>query len=260
MKDHQSGRTLELIERRAQRLADRLHDTSGTDRGADRALARMLVIEQAMRCWLLTSGPGRTLSPAAQRNLLKRLINKGNYSVAIRDQVDNATWARIATFHEGNRLAFWNDPDLNPAEIEAAVLAAYADLGPNKRGRPGQTASLARLQLAQGLAFVWWQLTGNSPSRQISDDTPSGEFFQFTTAVVAAVPYELWRYQNGGRPGVDNLARCSVLAFSLAKRAGDLNVLSSISEQLFLGPLPSRDSYSLVYRVYRDFRRRSRQR
>jgi hypothetical protein len=240
-RDHQRLQTLELVERRAYALADQVHAEYGTERGADLELTRSLVIEQGIRCWQMLAGPDTTASLSEQRRLLERVLAEGDFSVSLRDRLDNATWARIATHYDGDKIAFWHSEVLDSVAIERAVRAAFNDLPASSRGRPPGTWSLARLQLAHGLAFVWWRITGSRPTRLHDNEHNAygGRFRDFVVDVVHRLPAGARPVRKGGRPDVDDLMRVAIAAFRRAERQGRMLSLRSIDEDLWRGPLPS---------------------
>lgn len=145
-------------------------------------------------------------SVAVQRANIEALLQLGR---PLTDQdyrnLDGASQIRIGHHLEGGLISA-DSLNLNDASLRKAATEATKTLENISSGRPANTESLARMQLALGLAAIFSSATGMPPGRSVAMEagsrgstTPSreqGQFLAFVEAVVSKFPKPLRRRLN----------------------------------------------------------------
>jgi hypothetical protein len=99
----------------------------------------------------------------------------------------------------------------------AARKRRSAEAPGRKAGRPAGAINISAQQYGLELAMLWFQYTGQPPSRYESKKQCG--YFRFVELVLEAAPPRLRRSPAGRPPAIDYLVRISVMSFHVARRS-----------------------------------------
>jgi len=149
-------------------------------------------------------------SPAAQRQLLKRMTVRPAAFVANWFAVDPATRQRIETHYPGGWLALEQNA-VNAGLLQKAARAALAELPVAGRGRPRGTNDDASHRLVVELAEIYFRYRDERPTRRVfASNREAGPFRDLVAIAMSAVPDELRRTGKNAIKGIDHLVRLGV--------------------------------------------------
>jgi hypothetical protein len=87
-------------------------------------------------------------------------------------------------------------------------------------GRPKGAANFAARQFGMGLAMLWWEQTGRSPSRyQRGRGDNLGSYVEFVEMIVEAAPAPARQTSSPALPETEYLVRTSIKDFRVARNA-----------------------------------------
>jgi hypothetical protein len=155
------------------------------------------------RCHIFLRTTDSSASVAVQRANIETLLRLER---PLTDQdfreLDDASQIRIGHQLDGGLLST-HSIELDDKSLRKAAIDAAKTLKGIPSGRPPWTESLARMQLALGLAMIFKSVTGMSPGRSVVIETGSrgntipsqeqGRFLAFIQVVVSALPKPLRR-------------------------------------------------------------------